>query len=287
MVTQNLNIINNKEYLKKLDTQLEFIPITFDPIFKGVFGNNPKLLKKFLISVLNLGLPPEKCKLKILNPELPIANYKEYKKTIDFNILLNDHILIEIEINRSDFNKVKLRNNLYQNKEYSLILERGETPQKLRNMYFYQLNLNTENKTESKGTHEIVLYDITTKKIYIENEKTILKYLEFYYKLYYTKQKKLNEDEIWLAALASKNFTELNEMLSHILSDQDRTNFIEEVIRMNWNGFNIHEWEKEKCDELVRQESERIEKEKRKEAIKKSMKEGRKIGRKEGIEQGI
>lgn len=70
MVTQNLNIINNKEYLKKLDTQLEFIPITFDPIFKGVFGNNPKLLKKFLISVLNLGLPPEKCKLKILKSRI-------------------------------------------------------------------------------------------------------------------------------------------------------------------------------------------------------------------------
>lgn len=37
---------------------------------------------------------------------------------------------------------------------------------------------------------------------------------------------------------------------------------MEEVVRMNWNGFNIHEWEKEKCEELVRLEAERIEKEK-------------------------
>lgn len=126
----------NKEDLKKLDENLEFIPLTFDPIFKGVFGNQIKLLKKFLISVLELKLPEEKCRLKILNPELPIENYKEYKKTIDFNILLNDHILIEIEINRSDFNQVKLRNNLYKNKKYSLILERGEKVNKLNNIYF-------------------------------------------------------------------------------------------------------------------------------------------------------
>ena len=32
---------------------------------------------------------------------------------------------------------------------------------------------------------------------------------------------------------------------------------------MNWNDFNIHEWEKEKCEELVRLESERIERERR------------------------
>lgn len=115
----------NKRYLKKLDRELEFIPLTFDPIFKGVFGNETNLLKKFLLSVLKLNLPEKKCQLRILNPELPIETYKEYKKTVDFNIMLNDQFLIEIEINRSDFNQVKLKNNLYLNKEYSLILERG------------------------------------------------------------------------------------------------------------------------------------------------------------------
>lgn len=252
----------NKRYLKKLDRELEFIPLTFDPIFKGVFGNETNLLKKFLLSVLKLNLPEKKCQLRILNPELPIETYKEYKKTVDFNIMLNDQFLIEIEINRSDFNQVKLRNNLYLNKEYSLILERGDKIRKLSDLYFYQLNLNTKNRTCEEESHEIVWYDLTTKTIYLENEKTILKYLEFYHDLYYTEHKKLGDDEIWLVALASRSFTELDEILTHILSEKDRKIFMEEVIQMNWDGFNIHEWEKEKCDELVRLEAERIEKEK-------------------------
>ena len=85
------------EYLKKLDKELNFIPLTFDPVFKGVFGNQTRLLKKFLISVLNLELPEEICELRILNPELPVENYHEYKKTIDFNILLNETIFFSKE----------------------------------------------------------------------------------------------------------------------------------------------------------------------------------------------
>lgn len=78
----------------------------------------------------------------------------------------------------------------------------------------------------------------------------------------------LNESEIWLASLPAKSFSELNEMLSHILPDQDRNKLIREVIRMSKDYFSIHEWEKEKCEELVRLESKRID-------------------RQEGIKQGI
>ena len=48
-------------------------------------------------------------------------------------------------------------------------------------------------------------------------------------------------------------------------------NFMRDVIRMNWNGFNIHEWEKEKCEELVRLESERVDRERR-EALEEEIK---------------
>ena len=86
-------------------------------------------------------------------------------------------------------------------------------------------------------------------------------YLEFYRYLYYTNSESLKENEIWLAALTARSFVELNEMLSHILSDKDKKKIIGEAIRMSKDLINIHEWEKEKCDELVRLESKRVDRE--------------------------
>ena len=71
----------------------------------------------------------------------------------------------------------------------------------------------------------------------------------------------MKENEIWLAALTARSFVELNEVLSHILSDKDKKKIIGEAIRMSKDLINIHEWEKEKCDELVRLESKRVDRE--------------------------
>ena len=203
------NTILDTNYLCELDKKVKLLPITFDPIFKGIFGSNIELLKDFILSVLEIDIDRNKCKIRLINNELPPENYKEYKKNVYLNITLNDDIFIEIEINRSDFNKVKHRNFIYQNKIYSMIPEKGNDPKDIDNVIFYQLNLNTENKTETYGEHVIVPYDTTTKEIYIDNYYTILKYLEFYHKLYYTKSRKLERGELWLAALMSKSFSEL------------------------------------------------------------------------------
>ena len=211
------NNILDTNYLSELDNKVKLLPITFDPIFKGIFGSNIELLKDFILSVLEIDIDRDKCKIRLLNNELPIENYTEYKKFVYLNIVLNDGIFIEIEINRSDFNKVKRRNFIYQNKMYSMILENGDDSKDLDNVIFYQLNLNTENKTEDYGEHVIVPYDTTIKEIYIDNYYTILKYLEFYHNLYYTKSRKLERGELWLAALMSKSFSELYAIALEIL----------------------------------------------------------------------
>ena len=39
---------------EKIKENIELIPLTRDFMFKHIFTNNPNILKKFLISVLNL-----------------------------------------------------------------------------------------------------------------------------------------------------------------------------------------------------------------------------------------
>ena len=252
------NNILDTNYLCELDNKVKLLPITFDPIFKGIFGSNIELLKDFILSVLEIDIDRNKCKIRLLNNELPIENYKEYKKTVDLNIVLNDDIFIEIEINRSDFNKVKRRNFIYQNKMYSMIPEKGDNPKNLDNIIFYQLNLNTENKTETYGEHVIVPYDTTIKEIYIDNYYTILKYLEFYHKLYYTKSRKLERGELWLAALMSNSFSELYDILSKILSPDKLELIIEESKKTSLNDFNLHAWKQKEMKDLVINKRNRI-----------------------------
>ena len=47
-------------------------------------------------------------------------------------------------------------------------------------------------------------------------------------------------------------------MLSRILNDKDRSRLIREAIRMSKSNFVLSEWESEKMEELVREESRRI-----------------------------
>ena len=73
---------------------------------------------------------------------------------------------------------------------------------------------------------------------------------------------------MWLVMLTSETFEELYELTGYIMNDKMRDKYIRKVINMSKDSFILHEWEKEKLDELV-------EYEKRKNALE------------EGLEQGI
>ena len=84
----------NEENLRKLDNVREMIPLTFDPVFKGVFSRNLEILKEFLKDVLHLEYELEELDIRILNNELIRESIREYQKRIDVNIVLNDNIYV-------------------------------------------------------------------------------------------------------------------------------------------------------------------------------------------------
>lgn len=274
------------KYLKEVDKNIEMIPLTFDIVFKGVFERNKDILKKFLINTLDLKLDIDSAKIEILNNELIKENVLEYQKRVDILVVLNDTIYIDIEINRSNFEKVKKRNSLYCDKLYSMLLDMGDKTTKLNDIYLYQLNLNTKDLSITYGEDIIVSYSLVTKSIYIKNKYTYLKYLEFYRNLYYTNRDDLKENEMWLVALTSRNFSELNYFLSYVLNDEDRSRLVKETIRMSRWTFNLHEWNKEKIDELMRDEEIRINNEEKERALKEGHDAGHALGRAEGRVEG-
>ena len=157
---------------------------------------------------------------------------------------------IDIEVNREYFNEVKFRNQMYADKLYTLMLESGEDSKELKNKYFNQLNLNALDKIVPFKDDVIVSYGLKTNTVYSDKKLMVLKYLEYYKSLYYNKNER-SEEVVWLTALQTKTFTELYEVLSHILKPKDLIEFMDEVEKFSMDEFNLHEWEKEKLDKIV------------------------------------
>ena len=137
-------MLETKEYLTKedmikFDKELKLIPITFDYMFKGIFMNDLELLKEFILSQLELDKifdidleELRKSNIKLLNSELPKENKKEYRNTVDLYVSIDDKVFVEIEVNRELFKDIKMRNFIYADKLYTMLLEQGNNPDELK-----------------------------------------------------------------------------------------------------------------------------------------------------------
>lgn len=254
-------MVKEKAYLTRedmieLDKKLKLIPITFDYIFKSIFIDNLDLLKDFILSQLDININPKECKIRLLNNELPKENKKEYKKSVDLYVAIDNNIFVEIEINREPFEDVKLRNYLYSDKLYTLLLEQGEDIGELKNKKFIQINLNAKEKNNMYGEEIIVPYGLKSKQVYIDNKYTILKFLEYYRNLFYNGVR-LSYSEMWLVSFTARNFTELYDLTGYIMNDEKRDKYLRKVIKLSKDNFILHEWQKEKMEALVESERRR------------------------------
>lgn len=269
-------MIESITYDNLLNLQLEhpMIPLTFDKMLKAFFEDNIDIYKMFIISVVHLDLLKDNINLEIKNTELPVSHYKEYKKTIDFNVDINKNILLNIELNKSYFKNVKLRNHFYKSKKISMNLKTGDDIKKIKELKNIQLNLNVKDKSTTLGEDIVVPYSIITNTIYINNDITYIRYLDYYRNLYYNGDVKLTEDEYWLALLTSENYMELNDIASKFLSDETREKLVKDVIRLSNDELIFDEYEQMMGDKLIEYEEEQS-----------LLEEGYDSGFQDGIEQ--
>ncbi len=269
-----------KDYLEKLDKKIEMIPLTVDSAFKSVVIKNTKIFKRFLIETLDININPNESNLIFLDKELIKENYREKGKMVDLNVKLGSNLLINVEVNRRDYETIKRRNNLYLEKLHTMQYEVGEDYKDLDSEYIYQLNLNYKDKHNKIGENIIVSYDITNNEIFDDTLKIYIKHLEYYKNMFYTNPKSMTYDEIFMSGMMAESFSELYIIMKNILSEKELNRFMGSVINMSKEYFPIHEWEKEKMDKLVRDTEREL-------AIKEGLEEGRKRGLEQGLEQGL
>ena len=224
-----------------IEQETRLIPLTSDFMFKRIFTKNPDILKQFLISVLELNINPEKATIEIIGNELVKRKKKEYHKTVDMLVQINNNLNIDIEINTERFNSIKERNTLYLQKISVDTIESGNTYKSMAKYYFYQLNLNT-NPSDKKIKEKYMILDEESHEPLLENFKIVCKSIENYRDIYYNELDKSNSSTIWLALLSSKNFDELKEMASLVMNKNDREKFIEECKKASKDRVFLSEW---------------------------------------------
>ena len=272
------------EELMKLDKEKEFIPLTFDGMFKGLFKKDLNLLKDFILSQLVTEIDKNMCNIQLLDSELVKDKYNEYQKTVDICVEMNN-ILVNVEINREYFKNVEKRNFIFADKLHMMMIKRGDGIEELENKIFVQINLNAIDKYDenhnklSFGTDKVVFYGLDSGIVYNSNKFVLVKYLEYYRDVYYNKDEKLDEADLWLVLFTSRSFLEMYNILGKLFDDERRDQFIRNVINMNNDKVIFEDWEMEKLNELVKYTSEKNLKEK-------AMKEGHAKGLAEGHAEG-
>ena len=222
--------------------------MSYDRAFKSTFKTNQNILKHILNASLPITISKED-KISLLDSEMPIINKKEHEQIVDIFVVINNTIYVDIEMNRSKFENVFERNTKYKNRMSNVIFEKGENLKELKTKYLYQLNLNAS-PNEEILEDTVVMYGLNTNKIYSSKESVIIKSLERYRDLYYNgvRDKKV----IWLTILTARNFSELYELASQILDEEELKKLMEASINMSKDGFVLHAWQKEKMDALVK-----------------------------------
>ena len=152
-------------------------------------------------------------------------------------------------MNRSKFENVLERNIKYKNRASNVIFERGKSIKQLKEKRLYQLNLNA-NPYEEVLDDTIVLYGLKTKRVYSSNDM-VVKGLERYRDLYYNENNREKEVK-WLTALTARTFTELYELVSLVLEEDEVRRLMEAMVNMSMDGFTLHSWQKDKMDALVK-----------------------------------
>ena len=217
----------NGEDMVKLDKEKEFIPLTFDGMFKGLFKKDLNLLKDFILSQLATDIDSDMCNIQLLDSELARDKYNEYQKTVDICVEMNN-ILINVEINREYFKNVEKRNFLFADKLNTMMLKRGDGIEELENKIFIQINLNAIDKYDENhnklafGTDKVVFYGLNSGIVYNSNKFVLVKYLEYYRDVYYNKDEKLEESSLWLVLFTSKSFLEMYNILGKLFDDDRR-----------------------------------------------------------------
>lgn len=200
----------------------EIIPLSFDKMFKRVFGDekDTKPIKFLIKEILDIDVDD----IKIYNSELLGENYFDKKNEVDFIARVNDDNIINIEINTNVSKEVINRNILYICRIVSRNLKTNENYHNLSR--HIQINFDCGKGRETKDPFRIYqlinknnVSDILTDVI------TIYKIdVPYYLEMCYNQDRKLTNRERIIGMIGCNNAEIFNKIVgeNEIMKDIEK-----------------------------------------------------------------
>ena len=261
---------------QKMNTK-KIIPLTYDFMFKALFGNekNINILIRLLGDYFNIEYEKLKGKIKILNSELIKNDKYDKKKSVDVIIELNEKEIINIEMNaNNNYPGLKERNTAYICKIYS--------EQYITNEEYYKtkkcIQINFNNFGITKKKKKKVVYKLRDE----ENKDTLTENLEIHHidmeyinKVCYNEITKEKLDK-WIKIMKAEDIEELRRR-SDFMEEEGKM-LVDEVERLSSDEHIIGLYDGELHEKKVRRSIINYE-------VEKGIQKGIQKGIKQGVEQ--
>ena len=261
----------------------EFIPSTFDPIFKSILTDYKlrDYLCYLISEITDLEYDELYNNLVIENNELMVKHSKEKAYKTDLLVSINKN-KINIEANREKSLGLILKNNIYMHSIASNI-NRGDVYEENS---IYQINFNEYNhfKKNNNVIDKVMPMNVETGEI---EEET---YQKYFINLARLRKKYYNEDELTTLEKRCLPFalTKIEDVKKIVKGDEMLERVYDKMKELNENKSILDMWDSEKEWEKAQAYTMKVEIEKATEkATDKATKQGIKQGVKQGIKQGI
>lgn len=264
----------------------EAIPLTYDFMFKEVFGSEKRIsiTTYFISKYLNINYQKLIGKVKLLNKSLVKDNIKDKAQEVDL-IVETDNGIINIELNMRKYKYLIARNLSYLCRIYGNQLSKGDhylTYKKALQINFDNFSLFKPNKV--KRVYLFTSQD-EDKMIYSDLIEIHHVDMEYCQKICYTKNNRTFIEE-WVRLLQCKSMKEIRKVAGEvIMNDEVREEFITEIEELNNDPrlMGLY-YDRKHHEEQVLLGAVELAKE---EALEEGLKQGIIQGTKEGVKQGI
>ena len=211
--------------------------LSYNAMFKAVFSNNKGILSKLIEAILSyckIDIDVQDKELIIRNSELPLESYQDRQLICDFIIKLNEHIDLNIEVNKSYYPGLTERNLTYSFKIYYEHFKTGDDYKEFNKYNLLQVNFNNFPNPNGKNINKFFMMDIEDLTNTLSKNLCILNIdIASCFELVYNKTnlKEVSLLERFSGILYASNIEDISNILgSDMLTKKEKKEFLDDVL---------------------------------------------------------
>ena len=226
--------------------------LCYDTIFKSVFRNQENILGKMISDITGMDYSLLKDNLVLKTNELPIYRKDEKFKRCDFVITVDEHMILNLELNRQSHTGLIVKNLSYVFQLFSTAFKKGEDYDE--DLIVMQINLDCfKDSSNKKALSKYYLQEENSHHIYSNNLIIYTLNIVNCHELYYNEDiKKIPNYVRWGELLYCHDLSKIPSITKGIMTYEERNTIMgildkltkEDLFMSESDALKWEEWEK-------------------------------------------